>query len=278
MFICSLINIVVSNQHIKHADRFFLATTGLATGLGAGVFLANIYLYGMDTWLLQQLSQRNMLPLLFCRFVDDVLMLVRRSWITDIQNLANSWHQNIKYKLSMHGTHQVPFLDLALSLSESRVTHTIYRKPLATYQYPIATSAHPPHTMVGVAAGETIRILRRCQCRKQALSEVRFLLSKLRARGHRHAGIGKTISSSIRKFDSKRIDKTCSRASLSNTTRIQMRVSYMSLPFSSALDAKHIKRTLHRLLPALRMPTKVMLPYRLQPSIFRRMYSSNWFD
>ena len=130
-FIIALISLIVSNQQIEHKHIGYLAIVGLATGLSAGVFIANLYLRQFDLWLLSQLDMHGIPYKLYKRYIDDICMIIRASDAQRVQEIANSWHESIRLKLSGLGNEHIPFLDLALSIVNNRWTYTLYRQPLA---------------------------------------------------------------------------------------------------------------------------------------------------
>ena len=270
LLVLEMISIVVQNQQIQHKGECFLAILGLATGLAAGVFFANLYLVQQDIEILKQLINLNIHCKLYKRYIDDVCMIVKASSIERIATIANSWHRNIRWKLAAFGTDAIPFLDMSLSISSGRVSSKLYRKPSAIYQYIPAASCHPPSVFTGIAAGETNRILRRCSDSSDARKEIQFLRRKLEARGHRSFAISKAIAKVVRKLPA---NKGGSSSPHQNDSK--KRKAFCILPWSSGMRAKWIRKVLLKNSAAI-PAVHIMLAYSTQRNTFRKLYKSMW--
>ena len=133
-FLVKLTELLVTHQHVTHQARYYLAKIGLATGLTIGVFLANIYLNQLDDYLLKCTNAMNIEIKCMKRLVDDIFLIIRKSQLEAVVNLANSWHPSIQCELAGSGRCSIPFLDVAISIdNQNRIDFSIYRKPTATY-------------------------------------------------------------------------------------------------------------------------------------------------
>ena len=99
---------------------------------------------------------------IFCRYVDDGLMLISKANLPNIIfNLCSSYPPQVPLTFTSNHltTH---YLDLTLSLNHftiksHRVHHQIYQKPHHKYMYPHFSSTHPRHIYAGIIKTETIR-------------------------------------------------------------------------------------------------------------------------
>jgi len=92
------------------------------------------------------------------RYIDDILGI----WVPP-SNVDNDSFERFKTKLNSWGslkwvvqnpTKRIQFLDLDLSLDNSRITMETYQKPMNLYLYIPPLSAHPPSCFKGLIFGE----------------------------------------------------------------------------------------------------------------------------
>ena len=96
-------------------------------------------------------------PLVWYRYIDDVFFI----WTHGEQKLnsfleeLNNYHPNIKF------THEsskenISFLDLSVSLSETKLYTDLYIKPTDRHQYLHYSSSHPDHTKKSIIYSQTL--------------------------------------------------------------------------------------------------------------------------
>ena len=76
------------------------------------------------------------------------------------------------------------FLDLSITLEDSHVVYSTYRKPMCTYSFLPSVSCHSKASKLAIVHGEVIRYLRTNMFETDFCREKQFLLCKLRDRGY----------------------------------------------------------------------------------------------
>ena len=87
-----LLAIVMKNQIVQWRGTRWLATVGIATGLAAGVLLANIFMADCD-----QLALDARAALYYGRFVDDGIAVIKQSRIPQLLEALRGCHPYIQF-------------------------------------------------------------------------------------------------------------------------------------------------------------------------------------
>jgi len=268
-FIIKILEVVFANQIVAFKDQLWLVVNGIATGLQPGVFIANIYLDDFDTHAVQALGD----PKFFGRFVDDILVIHEHHQLEQIRTVLNDWHPSIVCKLAGTGTSDVQFLDISMSIVDCKLSHRLYRKPLALYHYVPFSSCHPSSVFTGVVEGELHRISRRCTFDHDFLQEAGFFNKKLVARGYPSSIFHRALRA-----------RACKKGALSrvqNSSHASVRKIFLKVEHSSAVNYTHIRRVVHaceRLVASNNISSKFVLAKSIQKSVFRTLYASSWLN
>jgi hypothetical protein len=78
----------------------------------------------------------------------------------------------------------VNFMDLTISIVNSRLETTLYEKPQNLYLYIPPHSSHPKGVYTGLVFGQVLRIRRLCSHKKDADLKIKQFFDRLTARGH----------------------------------------------------------------------------------------------
>lgn len=95
---------------------------GVAMGSHLGPALANLFLSELLDPVAKRLSQK------FYRYVDDTLLLAKTSSVSEICDVLNGIHPNIRVTCELPSGGKLPFLDIEIS----NKTTTVYHKPSST--------------------------------------------------------------------------------------------------------------------------------------------------
>ena len=93
-----------------------------------------------------------------------------------------TWHG-----LEWEFTHPSPssnFMDLAISISNNRLTTTLYEKKQNLYPYIPPHSAHPPKIINGLVYGHILRLRRLCSDKLDIQQKSKDFFTRLTLRGH----------------------------------------------------------------------------------------------
>jgi hypothetical protein len=121
---------------------------------------ANIFMGRLET---QFLSGRELQPLLYVRFIDDIFMIWHHgqdSLHTFIEDF-NQVHPSIKFTHSI-ASDKIPFLDVSVIISGTQLSTTLYKKPTDNPSYLHYYSEHPKFMKHSIPYSLAIRCRRLC--------------------------------------------------------------------------------------------------------------------
>ena len=101
--------------------------------------LANCYMAQFEQEALESSTHK---PKVWYRYVDDTFVI----WPHGMEKLQmflehlNSRHNNIKFTMELEDNGSLPFLDVLLTRTGGKLSHTVYRKPTNTNRYLNASS------------------------------------------------------------------------------------------------------------------------------------------
>jgi hypothetical protein len=180
-----ILETVMTNNIFSFASTFWLQLTGTAMGTPAACSYATIS-YG-------QHENSQVLPkfrhhlLYYKRYIDDIFGIwlpsntdEDASWI-NFKNELNNW-SGLHWKVEELST-QTVFLDLNITLTNSRIHTSTYQKDLNLYLYIPPLSAHPPSCLKGLIAGEMRRYWLQNSPEDYKTILVKFI-ERLLCRGH----------------------------------------------------------------------------------------------
>ena len=143
--------LVMTSNLFEWGDLYFLQLLGTAMGTSAACMWATIYFAVHENGTLLENFQLNLL--LFRRFIDDIFGI----WIP-LGDDTTTW-KAFKDDTNNFGiltwdfeepSDCVNFLDLTISIEDSRIVTKTYQKSMNLYQYIMPQSNHPPRMMKGI--------------------------------------------------------------------------------------------------------------------------------
>ena len=158
-----LFNIVLKCNVFSFDNSMYQQIQGTAMGTKMTSSYANLF---KDRFERAFLAQEPILPLVWKRYIDDILCIWTgtRSQLDSFLDGLNKAHHSIKFTWSISDT-QIQFLDLNIHKGQ-RFSQTnlldlkTYFKPTNTFQYLHFASSHPRSVYKGLVKGEVIRFLR----------------------------------------------------------------------------------------------------------------------
>lgn len=179
-FIESLLTAILKHNIFEFNDRMFRQKRGTAMGTKMAPAYANLFMSDLET---KFLATRPVQPLLWQRFIDDILII----WPSSEDSLKalledlNANHPTIKYTWQT-SEKEVSFLDLDIHKGErfretGKLDVRLHLKPTNKFQYLHYRSAHPRSTHRGLIKGEAIRTLR-ASSTKEAFEHTKKLLAR----------------------------------------------------------------------------------------------------
>lgn len=99
----------------------------------------------------------------YCRFVDDICMVIRERQTKNVLKLLNSFDRNVQFTYEVEIDNKLPFLDVLLHKEEDgTLKFSIYRKGTHTDKYLDWYSCHPKAHKITVVNTLIQRALRIC--------------------------------------------------------------------------------------------------------------------
>ena len=250
--------VVFQGSLIEFEGHSWQPRQGIPTGTSPGVVVANVYLDGLDKWLVSA----GLRVLEYMRFVDDTLLVIHRADVSRALSVLNSWHPSIQFETVAVGREGIPYLDLNLSIVGDTIAYQTHRKEQNGYLYLPRGSCHPSGVFGGLVKGEAIRLRRTNDTAAKYQEALRFFEQKLSQRGYSISWIRQVASSSsqVRK-----------RGEVATTTR----KAFLKVTWSSALNERFLRMCLARngaVLSQAIGPHSFVLAKAVQRNLFRLRY------
>ena len=103
------------------------------------------------------------IPQLFKRYIDDIVGAAscRREELEDFITHVSTFHPTLQFTHNISQT-QLPFLEVTLSISGSRISTSVRYKDTDTHNYLHYTSSHPQHCRNSIPYSKFLRLRRLC--------------------------------------------------------------------------------------------------------------------
>ena len=199
--ICDLAYFVLSKNVFEFNSQIYQQVSGTAIGTKMAPSYAIIFMHMLES---QALAASPFRPFAWLRFIDDVfaIWLHGREKLDRFIEKLNNCHNTIKFTWDASTVCQ-NFLDVTVSLSDSRIYTDLYTKPIDTHQYLHPASCHPGHCKRAIPFSQALRILNICSKRSTALGHLQNLTKYLTDRGHSKCKVSHEIKKAICRFDEK---------------------------------------------------------------------------
>ncbi|XP_035706971.1 uncharacterized protein LOC110848809 [Folsomia candida] len=169
-----LMSLCLDYNFNKFKNLYFKQTKGIAMGNAASVSVANI----TAECELSPLFDNCEYIFFHARFVDDGFMIIDS---TDIIYF-NVWcmnifsHSNLKFTLN-HSTTDICFLDVNVSLSNNKLSTTLYKKPMSRPLYAHYLSNLPKQLLNSLPYSQGLRIIKICSEIEDRETEIEIMLN-----------------------------------------------------------------------------------------------------
>ena len=183
------LHIIFQNNLIQFGDTYWQQISGTGMGISPAPPWATIF---------YALHEQHFLPewsthiIFYKRFIDDVFGI----WLPHTNPVCNhelwekfkhqmqTWH-GLKWEFT-HPSTSCNFMDLSISISNNRLTTTLYEKKQNLYLYIPPHSAHPPKIINGLIYGHILRLYRLCSDKRDIdiQQKSKEFFTRLTLRGH----------------------------------------------------------------------------------------------
>ena len=182
----ALVRLVLTHNVVRYRKNLWLQTKGVAMGTPGAVVIANIFLFSIESNLVQRYRELGTL-LIFFRFLDDILAA-----FTSKESACNFFleYNTLHPDISASGTlgTSVNWLDATFS-KMMRFNRTglldvqVYQKPINNYLYLPYCSFHSKSARCSFIKGELIRYIRLSSSKSDYLKVRQLFANRLLARG-----------------------------------------------------------------------------------------------
>ena len=184
-FLLDLLRWVLTENYCIFNNQIYHQIRGTAMGTPVAVTYANIYLYHLESSLVDIAK-----PVYYRRYIDDIFAVLPMHTAQQFVNTFNNQCDTIKLDNVTYGCTGI-FLDLTISISPKRsangnhrLSHTIYQKPINNYQYIPYLSSHQPHTLYNFILNEFKRYCLLCSKHADFHSIAANFIQRLLNRGY----------------------------------------------------------------------------------------------
>jgi hypothetical protein len=138
-------------ENVKYKQIF-----GTPMGSPLSPIIADIVMQDIETVALKCIPSP---PLFYYRYVDDILLAIKKDLVDNVVEVFNSLHDRLKFTLEVSDNNSINFLDVSIIIDNNRITFDLYHKPTYSGRYLNFYSNHPPIHKKGVIYGLTDRIV-----------------------------------------------------------------------------------------------------------------------
>ena len=139
----SLISFILTNSNFVIDDQDNLLTSGTVMGTKMAPCFANLFMASIEQTFI---DNSPLTPLFYVRFIDDNFTFLTRvgEEFEQFATRANSTHPSIKFTTEISST-SLPFLDVLVSVTETGIKSSLYKKTTDSSTYLMCLSFHPHH-------------------------------------------------------------------------------------------------------------------------------------
>ena len=127
-----LLTLCTKNVHFTYDNKVYQQNDGVDMGSPLGPVLSGIFMMELENSLISTLNESM---ILWRRFVDNTIILVKNDSITYVLDQLNSFHEQIQFTYEVEHDNKLPFLDFLLIKNANKIDTTVYRKPTNTDVY-----------------------------------------------------------------------------------------------------------------------------------------------
>ena len=223
-----LAELVLTLNCFSFGDRYFKQINGVAMGTKMGPSYANLFVGYIEHLIFQQYTGPK--PEFFGRYIDDCIGATScsRVELDSFISFVNSFHPALKFTWDISDK-SVTFLDIAVSITDDRLSTSVYYKPTDSHSYLLYSSSHPKHTLNAIPFSQFLRLRRLCSDDldfSSKCSEMRSFFLNRNYPAH-------VIDNAIRKVST--IDRATALAPSSRTSNSRIPFTLTYHPFNNSI-------------------------------------------
>jgi len=140
------IEFVLSSTFFTFNDKLYKQTYGVPMGSPLSPIIANLVMQDLEENILNNL---NLQPVLYYRYVDDIIISAHKTEIENILSRFNGYHQRLKFTCEIEVNRCLNFLDIKLIIVKNRIITDWFQKKTYSGRYLSFHSNHPINHKVG---------------------------------------------------------------------------------------------------------------------------------
>jgi isocitrate dehydrogenase kinase/phosphatase len=138
-----LLNICTDAGYFSHEDRIYKQVFGTPMGSPLSPVLADIV---MDKVLDHVMERKRESINYICKYVDNILAIVKTSEIQNILDVFHSYNQSLKFTCEIENKGRIPYLEVQIIKTDNgSIDLDWYQKPTSTNRILNYLSNHPNH-------------------------------------------------------------------------------------------------------------------------------------
>jgi len=141
------INFILSSTFFKFNEKIYQQTFGTPMGSPLSPIIADLTMRDLEENVLNTLNIR---PLIYYRYVDDILLVASKEEIHVILNKFNNYHHRLQFTLEIEDNRSLNFLDVTLIIKNNRIITDWYKKTTCSGRYLSYYSNHPTSHKIGI--------------------------------------------------------------------------------------------------------------------------------
>ena len=136
------IKLLLDSTFLQFNNKYYKQIMGVPMGICTSPWFADIALELLETSCLKNYSKD---VLLFKRYVDDYLLIVKKDKIEEILSSFNNYNNNLQFTIERETNNSINFLDMQLIRTNNKIITNWYRKSTASGRYMNYLSHHQKH-------------------------------------------------------------------------------------------------------------------------------------
>ena len=125
-------------------DKFYKQIYGTPMGSPISQFFADIVMDNLENYCLSVLNiDFNCIPVFYYRYVDDIILCVRKKHIDMVIDTFNSYVSNLQFTFELEQDERINFLDMTLIRNNNMIITNWFRKQTSSDRVINYSSNHP---------------------------------------------------------------------------------------------------------------------------------------
>lgn len=134
------VDILMSETYFQFDNEYYQQIHGCAMGSSVSCLFADMVMHDLEIECLNNLDFR---PVLYKRYVDDIIAIVPRHKVPTIEGIFNSYDPRLQFTVEMEKERRIPFLELEIIIENNVILTNWYRKATASDRVLNFKSNHP---------------------------------------------------------------------------------------------------------------------------------------